>query len=186
SSNVCSSDLKIYPYNLFRIYYMDRFFDNLQHVNLNLLEDIINIVVDNENNDWKVSNNDYLKENNSNDPIYGCKHYLRRCKIKACCCDKIFPCRLCHDEENFDFQTNIQVKHKINRFNIKEIICTNCNETQSVKQFCEKCNCCFGLYFCKICNLFDDIDKKQFHCYDCGFCRIDGKDNFIHCNKCKI
>ena len=42
---------------------MDRFFDNLQHVNLNLLEDIINIVVDNENNDWKVSNNDYLKEN---------------------------------------------------------------------------------------------------------------------------
>lgn len=30
-----------------------------------------------------------------------------------------------------------------------------------------------GAYFCKVCNLFDDggIDKKFFHCDECGICR---------------
>jgi hypothetical protein len=28
----------------------------------------------------------------------GCKHYKRGCKILADCCNKFFPCRLCHDD----------------------------------------------------------------------------------------
>ncbi|KAJ0077303.1 hypothetical protein Patl1_36022 [Pistacia atlantica] len=29
---------------------------------------------------------------------YGCKHYRRRCKIRAPCCSEIFDCRHCHNE----------------------------------------------------------------------------------------
>nr|GMD46153.1 E3 ubiquitin-protein ligase MIEL1-like [Ipomoea batatas] len=29
---------------------------------------------------------------------YGCSHYMRRCKIRAPCCDEIFDCRHCHNE----------------------------------------------------------------------------------------
>ena len=29
---------------------------------------------------------------------YGCKHYNRNCKFFTNCCNKIFDCRLCHDE----------------------------------------------------------------------------------------
>ncbi|KAJ0036014.1 hypothetical protein Pint_25052 [Pistacia integerrima] len=29
---------------------------------------------------------------------YGCKHYRRRCKIRAPCCNEIFDCRHCHNE----------------------------------------------------------------------------------------
>ena len=31
-----------------------------------------------------------------------------------------------------------------------------------------------------------DSDKDQFHCNGCGFCRVGGRDNFIHCTKCDI
>ena len=45
-----------------------------------------------------------------------CEHYNRNCKIIAPCCNKIFDCRFCHD--NF-----FEDDHKINRYNIKKIIC---------------------------------------------------------------
>ncbi|KAJ8431161.1 hypothetical protein Cgig2_030100 [Carnegiea gigantea] len=28
------------------------------------------------------------------------------------------------------------------------------------------------------------IDKEQFHCNDCGICRVGGHENFFHCKKC--
>jgi CHY zinc finger len=31
--------------------------------------------------------------------ILGCKHYARGCKVKAACCEKLFGCRRCHDED---------------------------------------------------------------------------------------
>ncbi|VAH94612.1 unnamed protein product [Triticum turgidum subsp. durum] len=35
------------------------------------------------------------------------------------------------------------------------------------------------------CKFFDDdVDKEQYHCKDCGICRVGGKDNFFHCHKC--
>ncbi|KAM0005846.1 putative transcription factor C2H2 family [Helianthus debilis subsp. tardiflorus] len=42
-----------------------------------------------------------------------------------------------------------------------------------------------GEYFCAICKLYDDdISKQQFHCYDCGICRLGGRENFYHCQNC--
>ena len=43
--------------------------------------------------------------------------------------------------------------------------------SKQVKKDCEKCEVVFGNYFCGICRLFDDNDKKQFHCDKCGICR---------------
>ena len=35
------------------------------------------------------------------------------------------------------------------------------------------------------CNFFDDdLDKKQYHCTDCGICRVGGRDAFFHCRTC--
>ncbi|XP_019075740.1 E3 ubiquitin-protein ligase MIEL1 isoform X6 [Vitis vinifera] len=59
---------------------------------------------------------------------YKCKHYRRRCRIRAPCCNEIFPCRHCHNEAT--------------------------------------------------------TTKGQFHCDDCGICRVGGRDKFFHCKKC--
>ena len=34
--------------------------------------------------------------------VLGCEHYARNCKVFAPCCQKWYPCRVCHDEENPD------------------------------------------------------------------------------------
>ncbi|KAH9624446.1 hypothetical protein KSS87_008876 [Heliosperma pusillum] len=31
--------------------------------------------------------------------VFGCKHYKQNCKLVASCCNRIFTCRRCHDEE---------------------------------------------------------------------------------------
>jgi len=120
------------------------------------------------------------------EPMYGCKHYLRRCKIVAPCCSKIYSCRLCHDDEMNDFNVPIKDQHCIDRFKIQKIICTNCDLEQDVSKNCINCNTCFGMYFCKICRLFDDIERDQYHCDKCGFCRIGNKNGVYHCNSCNI
>ena len=112
---------------------------------------------------------------------YGCKHYKRKCKFVSYCCEKIFNCRLCHDE----YYENEKVPHKINRHLIKELICSNCDEKQEISNKCINCDTKFGEYYCNICNLFDDdTSKKQFHCEKCGICRVGGKENFFHCDIC--
>jgi RING finger/CHY zinc finger protein 1 len=35
------------------------------------------------------------------------------------------------------------------------------------------------------CHFFDDdTSKQQFHCGDCGICRVGGRANFFHCSTC--
>ena len=36
---------------------------------------------------------------------FRCEHYKRRCKIRAPCCNQIFPCRHCHNEVTVSFYT---------------------------------------------------------------------------------
>ncbi|KAJ0520381.1 putative transcription factor C2H2 family [Helianthus annuus] len=55
----------------------------------------------------------------------------------------------------------------------------------SVAQICTNCGVKMGEYFCGICKFYDDdISKEQFHCNDCGICRVGGSTNFFHCEKC--
>lgn len=113
-----------------------------------------------------------------------CDHYKRNCKIVAPCCNEVYPCRICHDEK-YEF-LDIKIKHKINRFEIKEVICLTCDLRQEVSNECKECKTVFGKYFCDICNLFDNVDKGQYHCSLCGFCRIGYQNNFIHCTNCNM
>ncbi|KAL0278919.1 UNVERIFIED_CONTAM: hypothetical protein PYX00_000595 [Menopon gallinae] len=107
----------------------------------------------------------------------GCSHYKRRAKFVTPCCDNVYYCRFCHDENE---------NHKLNRKEVTTLLCTSCNNRQKVQEQCEVCNTRFGKYACLTCKLFDDEDKKQFHCDGCGICRIGGRENFFHCKICNL
>jgi len=54
-----------------------------------------------------------------------CVHYERNCNIVAPCCNRVFGCRICHDELS---PTGHQ---QMNRFMIAEVVCKNCNTRQN-------------------------------------------------------
>jgi RING finger/CHY zinc finger protein 1 len=130
--------------------------------------------------------NELVEDDVSDDNKYGCKHYVRKCQIISPCCNKVFTCRLCHDESMYSNNLSDDA-HKINRFDIKRIICLICGEEQDVHQNCSKCNACFSEYFCNICNLFDKY-KGQVHCSEdgCNMCRVGSSknDKMFHCKGC--
>jgi len=106
-----------------------------------------------------------------------CPHYLRRCLFVTSCCDKTYSCRFCHNEAE---------DHELDRSKVEELVCAQCNIAQQVSTHCKECGIKFGMYSCLECRLFDDCDKKQFHCDRCGFCRTGGRENFFHCDNCEI
>ncbi|XP_016982877.1 RING finger and CHY zinc finger domain-containing protein 1 [Drosophila rhopaloa] len=108
---------------------------------------------------------------------FGCAHYKRRAMFVTPCCNKFYKCRFCHDENE---------THHFDRKTLTELICSECNTRQTVREQCENCGVRFGKYTCLICNLFDDADKKQYHCHGCGICRIGGAENFFHCQVCNM
>ncbi|GKY93470.1 hypothetical protein MPSEU_000314500 [Mayamaea pseudoterrestris] len=107
-----------------------------------------------------------------------CVHYERNCNIVAPCCDRVFGCRICHDELS-------PTGHgPMNRFMIREVVCKNCNTRQPAGNQCITCQTVFGEYHCNICNLWMSMSKKPFHCAQCGFCRVGGVEAFRHCSEC--
>lgn len=115
--------------------------------------------------------------------MINCEHYNKNCYIISPCCGMHFGCRKCHDSY-YEFKDN---EHKLNRFDIKRIVCKICNLEQDVSNECTSCKIKFGKYFCQKCNYFDnDLSKQQFHCDKCGICRVGGKENFFHCDDCNM
>ena len=109
----------------------------------------------------------------------GCRHYHRKCKIVPACCNVPFPCRFCHDDNS---------DHAMDRYNTKEMQCMKCALIQPIAKNCKNCNVVMARYFCKVCNLFDDLQdgKSIYHCPFCNVCRK-GKglgQDFFHCMKC--
>ena len=107
----------------------------------------------------------------------GCKHYKRRCKIVAPCCDQAFTCRFCHDDAS---------DHTVNRYAVKEMVCNECKKRQPVNEACAGCSTLMAKYHCNVCNLFDDSSEAIYHCPFCNVCRR-GKGlgvDFFHCMKC--
>jgi hypothetical protein len=108
-----------------------------------------------------------------------CKHYERKCWLKAVCCGKYYPCRRCHDEAE---------DHAIDRHATERIGCTSCGaEEQPIGRNCAACGAEFASYFCAICRFYDDGNGKEiYHCDKCGMCRVGkgvGIDNH-HCTRC--
>lgn len=109
--------------------------------------------------------------------IFGCKHYKRNCKVKAPCCQQFYTCRRCHDES--------VTGHKINRYQIQEMMCFFCSTIQPVAQNCAHCHKVMAKYFCPVCKFWDDDEKKViWHCEQCGLCRVSTNHAQEHCNLC--
>ena len=54
-----------------------------------------------------------------------CVHYERNCNVVAPCCNRVFGCRICHDELS-------PTGHPpMNRFMVQEVVCKNCNTRQA-------------------------------------------------------
>ncbi|XP_074268332.1 E3 ubiquitin-protein ligase MIEL1-like [Silene latifolia] len=115
---------------------------------------------------------------------FGCEHYKRRCKLLAPCCNRVFTCRHCHNDVMGSL-SNPKERHELVRHDVKRVVCAVCETEQQVAKVCSNCGVNMGEYFCEICRFYDDeTEKKQFHCDDCGICRVGGRDKFFHCQKC--
>lgn len=107
-----------------------------------------------------------------------CVHYERKCDIVAPCCGRVFGCRVCHDEMSPNCGP-------MDRFAIEEVVCRVCNTRQGSKtNSCIKCGVAFAEYHCPKCNIWMALAKRPFHCDQCGFCRVGGREKFRHCAKC--
>mgnify|MGYP000847646437 CR=1 FL=1 len=105
----------------------------------------------------------------------GCRHYKRNVKLQCYDCKRWYTCRFCHDEVE---------DHSLNRRKTENMLCMLCGRAQPAAQWCKGCGEQAARYYCTICKLWDDDNKKSiYHCNDCGICRIGqglGKD-FFHC-----
>lgn len=115
-----------------------------------------------------------------------CDHYSRGCHLIFPCCDEVFACRMCHDAEKNHHTMKPQDMHDADRKAVVTMLCRYCLEPQPINDSCTNCQRCMGTYFCKICKFLDLVDKGQFHCDECGICRIGGKDNYMHCDMCGL
>lgn len=119
------------------------------------------------------------EEDGQENPVHsGCEHYVRRCRLIAPCCDKEYTCRHCHNDAE---------AHEMNRHEVKEVVCSACEQRQPVSATCcnSACGIEFAAYFCAVCNFFDDrIERNYYHCDKCGLCRVKGDGDFVHCDVC--
>lgn len=111
-------------------------------------------------------------------PSYqGCEHYKNCVAVAAPCCPgDFFGCRLCHDELRGDSvlpnpSVEVSSLHTLERGAIDRLKCMKCGLEQRVVDKCGGCGASFGKYACLKCRLFDNVEKGQFHCDDCGLCR---------------
>ena len=105
-----------------------------------------------------------------------CTHYKRACDMQCPTCDKYYPCRICHDE---------QENHQLDRFKVSQIRCRICKLEQPCAQKCTRCQAMFGFYYCPTCHLWDNNTTSPiFHCAKCGICRRGRLSDYRHCDKC--
>jgi hypothetical protein len=109
----------------------------------------------------------------------GCSHYKRKCQVLAPCCDTFYPCRFCHDETCDEQEKDTGKQHTLVRNAVVTVKCMRCGEIQPSEHDCSKCRVALGTYFCSMCNLYDDEDKKQFHCEKCAMCRVGGAEKYV-------
>lgn len=116
---------------------------------------------------------------------HGCRHYRRRARLVAPCCGEAFWCRHCHNEARAANEWDPAKRHELERTAVRELVCALCSTRQPAARACGACGAAFGAYACLRCCFFDDdTRKRQFHCDQCGICRVGGQENFFHCATC--
>ncbi|CAL6029738.1 CHY_zinc finger domain-containing protein [Hexamita inflata] len=121
----------------------------------------------------------YVYISYSTSEVNGCDHYYRDafpvCKI----CNKVYPCRFCHDDEVFD--------HRMDRKLFTDMQCLFCNEIGPIGTHCSKCGKQVSNICCQTCHTLCQIPnsvKPAYHCDECGLCRVGLKEYSKHCQKC--
>ncbi|CAL6004311.1 RING_finger and CHY zinc finger domain-containing protein [Hexamita inflata] len=108
----------------------------------------------------------------------GCGHYIRGCQVRCETCQKFYPCRLCHDDEE---------DHDFPRYKTTTVKCNYCHEEQPIQQNCRHCNALFGSYYCDKCKLACNMGvdaKPNYHCDGCKMCMVGLRSESKHCDKC--
>ncbi|XP_071731632.1 zinc finger protein BRUTUS-like At1g74770 isoform X2 [Rutidosis leptorrhynchoides] len=104
--------------------------------------------------------------------VFGCKHYKRNCKLVASCCNKLYTCRLCHDDAH-------ETDHVMDRKATTMMMCMKCLIVQPIGPTCSTVSCnnlSMARYYCSICKFFDDervgkgLGLDYFHCMNCNAC----------------
>lgn len=108
--------------------------------------------------------------------IKKCNHLNNNVQVYAECCKKYYDCHLCHNEVN---------DHRLIKYTIKKVKCTNCSTENCISDNCRNCKIKFGENNCRTCNIWCN-KTKFFHCYKCKFCGIGNKEDFFHCDSCNI
>ena len=103
-----------------------------------------------------------------------CVHYERNCSIVAPCCDRVFGCRICHDE------LSPPGHPPMNRFLVREVVCKLCNTRQVTGYVWKKSA---GSASAHSCNLYLTILRcvSRNQCINCQ--TIFGE---YHCNQCNL
>lgn len=92
--------------------------------------------------------------------FFGCKHYMRECKIQCPQCKHFYTCRFCHNEKCND--------HELDRYKIERVWCMRCKKEGKIGKRCEHCNNLFANYYCGKCNLFVGTPySENYHCDGC-------------------
>ncbi|CAB9515124.1 CHY zinc finger domain-containing protein 1 [Seminavis robusta] len=116
-----------------------------------------------------------------------CEHYERQCTIVTAFSVEQAGKKTKQDRRRsmpIDLEEE-ETHHEIDRFAIRELICRKCFTRQSSKtNNCNNCGIQFGEYHCDICNLWMSAKESPYHCHECGFCRVGGRENFRHCDDC--
>lgn len=128
-----------------------------------------------------------------------CKHSKIHLHQIFKCCNKVYPCRFCHDEDQ---------EHEAKRFDIDYVKCDFCNVSQKKDSACNNPECYQfekkHNYYCHKCNIWKNdsdinlqylnsiliqkinVNKKFFHCNKCGICRVGNSDDYKHCDSCNL
>lgn len=123
--------------------------------------------------------------------IRGCPHYARGCKLRHPSSGRLYPCRLCCEQEREMPMTDMKDKDSpLDRFAVTEILCMECNALQPASDKCVNTKCqthvnSFAKYSCNICNFYAE-KEDIYHCPFCNVCRT-GKGlgiDYRHCMRC--
>jgi len=112
--------------------------------------------------------------------VEDCPKYKRGCLLVCNVCESAVCCRLCHPE--------------IDRFQIAEVVCKECETKQPVKEesgkslcIAEGCANLLGQYYCSVCHMYSNDGRKPiYHCKDCGYCLAGIRENYEHCDACQM
>lgn len=112
--------------------------------------------------------------------VTGCPHYWTGAFIVCPDCEKVYPCRICHD--------NQVSNHTLDRKRVERMYCLTCKCIGRIGLQCEHCNTVVSRTFCSVCNTLCMLGpemKPTYHCQYCNLCHVGLQEMVKHCSNCR-